>query len=436
MVAHSLRSLTILAMSIAVAPALASSQTELRRTSTNAQSSWSGVANRAMPNENRLSAGRLVNGVLTLSLEARAVDWFPEDTGGPAVPVYAFAEVGQSATVPGPMIRVPVGTEVRVSVRNTLAKPLRLRGFQQRVGATLDSTVLAPGATQEIQFRADVPGTYYYWGRTEPIPPVPVPGRGRDGSLIGAFVVDGPETPRKDERILLITMWQDTATALGLKSEYAHQVLRREGVQRNSWLLFAVNGRSWPHTERLSYAVGDTVRWRIINGANFPHPMHLHGFHFNVLARGGAIRDTIYAPEQRRVAVTEWMVAGTTVTMTWVPERAGNWLFHCHFVTHISDANRARAQVDHPEAGRMKHVEHGMAGLVMGIHVKPGAGNAIARDPAPRRRLRLFVTERANVFNDQPAYSYVLQEGTTPPAADSVRPVGSTIVLRQTSQRR
>ncbi|MGQ0537870.1 MAG: multicopper oxidase domain-containing protein [Gemmatimonadaceae bacterium] len=392
--------------------------------------SRSAATARALPNDNRTAAGRLIDGVLTLSLEARAVDWYPEDSSGPAVPVYAFAEVDQPATIPGPMIRVPLGTEVRVSVHNALGRRLVLRGLQHREGATLDSIVLTPDSTREVRFRADVPGTYFYWGRTEPIPPLPIPGRGRDASLVGALIVDTAETTRENDRVLVITMWADTSAALGIKSDYADKVLRREGVPRDGWLLFAVNGKSWPHTERLSYTAGDTIRWRVINGVNFPHPMHLHGFHFNVTSRGTALADTLYAAAQKRVAVTEWMTAGTTLAMTWVPDRAGNWLFHCHFVTHISDANRPHKDVKQHDVGG-NHAEQGMAGLVVGIHVRPSARSIAAHEAAPKKRLRLFITEKPNVFGSQPAYSYILQEGPKPPAADSVRPVGSTLVLRQ-----
>src|SRR3712207_7271016 len=43
---------------------------------------------------------------------------------------------------------------------------------------------------------------------------------------------------------------------------------------------FTINGRAWPHTERLRYDIGDPVRWRIINLSTQVHPMHLHGFYF------------------------------------------------------------------------------------------------------------------------------------------------------------
>ena len=391
----------------------------------------SGAAD-AVPNDNRAAAGRLVNGVLTLQLEAREVNWYPQEASGLAIPVFGFVEAGHRAMVPGPMIRVPAGTAMHVTVRNILPKPLRLRGLQDHASAVLDSIVIAPGATQEFRFRVDVPGTYYYWGRTEPAPPIPEPGIARDGMLVGAFVVDPAGTkPPKGERVLVIAMWLDTLSALGLKSDQVDRVLRRELISRDRWFVAAVNGRSWPHTERLSYTVGDTIHWRVINGSPAPHPMHLHGFYFDVDARGDAQRDTVFTATQRRKAVTEWMSRGTTMRMTWIATRPGNWLFHCHIVTHIAEALRLGSPIEHPQTEHLNHAENGMAGLVMGVRVAAGPASALAGDPRQRRRLRVFVTEKANVYGDQPGYSYVLQEGPTAPAPDSMRFPSSTIILHQ-----
>ena len=100
--------------------------------------------------------------------------------------------------------------------------------------------------------------------------------------------------------------------------------------------VMVINGKSWPFTERLTYERGDTVRWRWLNPSGQPHPMHLHGFYFNVGSRGAWAADTVYSPEDRRLAVTETMYPGTTMTMSWVPDQPGNWLFHCHFGGHVS----------------------------------------------------------------------------------------------------
>jgi FtsP/CotA-like multicopper oxidase with cupredoxin domain len=52
--------------------------------------------------------------------------------------------------------------------------------------------------------------------------------------------------------------------------------------------------------------------------------MHLHGFHFRVDARGDGIRDTVYAPERRQLAVTEHVGPTRTATTVWSPGRPGN----------------------------------------------------------------------------------------------------------------
>jgi hypothetical protein len=52
-------------------------------------------------NSNRIPAGELENGVLTLHLELREGEWYPEAEGGPSLKVYAFAEEGKAPQVPG-----------------------------------------------------------------------------------------------------------------------------------------------------------------------------------------------------------------------------------------------------------------------------------------------------------------------------------------------
>ena len=44
----------------------------------------------------------------------------------------------------------------------------------------------------------------------------------------------------------------------------------------------AINGKSWPFTERLTYQRGEPVHWRVVNASDLSHPMHLHGLHFNI----------------------------------------------------------------------------------------------------------------------------------------------------------
>lgn len=365
-------------------------------------------------NDNRKPAGKLVNGVLTVRMEARQTMWFPEGESAPGIPVYGFAEVGRNVSVPGPMIRVPAGTEIRATIKNSLAKMIRLRGLDDHGAAALDTFDIEAGATREISFRANIPGTFYYWGRTEDNRL----GRGftSDSQLMGAFIVDAPGTrPNKHERVMVMTLFEDTLRTLPKPDEKE---------------VFGINGLSWPHTERLEYVVGDTINWRVINFTVAPHPMHLHGFYFDVNSKGNATRDTAFGARQRRKAVTESMFAGMTMSMTWVPTRPGNWLFHCHLIYHIDAALKLGAS--HPGHGRLtkaNHAEEGMSGLVMGIRVKPKKGEGILAEPTPERRMRLYVNERPRVYGDKPGFAFILQNGPGIPARDSITVPSSTIVL-------
>ena len=85
-------------------------------------------------NDNRLAAGSVSGGVLSLQLEARSGHWFPDGDGNPGVVVKAFAVQGGPLQIPGPLIRVPEGTEIRALVGNRLDETLAIHGLYSRPG--------------------------------------------------------------------------------------------------------------------------------------------------------------------------------------------------------------------------------------------------------------------------------------------------------------
>jgi FtsP/CotA-like multicopper oxidase with cupredoxin domain len=356
-------------------------------------------------NDNRHSAGRLVDGVLTVRLEARNGTWHPDGRDGLGLPVAAFAEEGKPLQNPGPLIRMPAGTAVRATVRNSLAKPLTVYGLGDQRGVAPDSFRLAPGELREVRFKATAPGTYYYAGATTP---APVLGRGtEDSQLNGAIVVDPPESTGPADRVFLISWW------------FTIDSTSPSGLGRAT---LAINGRSWPHTERLDVSQGDSLRWRLVNLTGLDHPMHLHGFYFRVDGVGDGARYAVYAASERRRAVTEVLPPGATMALAWSPDRPGNWIFHCHAVGHISHLVSIGTERGIPArpAGTVHRglhtvAAHQMAGLVLGIRVAArGAAAAPASDP---RRIRLLVRSKPNVYGSHPGYAYVL--GGTPEASDS-----------------
>lgn len=371
-------------------------------------------------NDNRHAAGHIVRGTLTLHLEARLGIWHPEGRAGIGLTVAAFAEVGKPLQNPGPLIRVPQGTDVAVSMRNTLATPLTIFGLGAERGVAADSVHIAPGATHEFRFHAGAAGTYYYTGVTGR---APVLARGtEDSQLNGAIVVDPPGAPRSPgDRVFIISWW------------YRTDETSPTGLERAT---MTINGRSWPHTEQIDAAQGDSLRWRWINLTLLNHPMHLHGFYFQVDGAGDGRRYAAYAPDERRQAVTERLKPGGTMALTWVPNRPGNWIFHCHAATHMSHlvsiGTERGVPAHHPrlsDNGSHDTPAHAMAGLVLGVRVTP-RGKAPA-DPREYRPLRLVVRSHPNTFGDRPGFSYTLDGARGTPDDSAFRMPGPTLVLRQ-----
>lgn len=359
----------------------------------------------AVTNDNRIPAGHYANGVLHLTLELRTVTWRPEGADGATLPIQVLAEAGKPALVPGPLIRVPAGSEIQLLVRNPLSdSTLVLHGFAERPGTPADSLVLGPQSQRELRFRAGTPGTYYYWGTTTHR------GLGErewfDSQLSGGFIVDSAGTVPED-RVFVLGDWLNFPEKINPADPDTGEVM-------------TINGLAWPHTEHITVPVGDSLKWRLINPTGDAHPMHLHGVFYEVESEGDINQDTLYPVGQRPFVVTHLLVPGATMAMRWAPARPGNWIFHCHFAFHVSPGVSFDRRTDMPG-------HHRMAGLVLGI---TATGGQVAPDPPVSRSLRLLVQQRDHLIRGGPGYGYVLQNGP-PPAADSVRIPGTPLLLTQ-----
>jgi FtsP/CotA-like multicopper oxidase with cupredoxin domain len=198
------------------------------------------------------------------------------------------------------------------------------------------------------------------------------------------------------------------------------------------------NGKAWPHTERITLTQGDSVHWRVINGASVTHPLHLHGFYFRAERLGRWNGDSAIAPGRQKLANVQLVPVGGTMSIAFVPTQPGNWVFHCHFADHVSpvvslvggtyapnDSARAIAVSNDPHAmhagaGGGESRGHSMRGLVIGIHVNP-APSYMAPTPGPARALRLVAQIEPNRLpGKQPAYGFVLQRGDSAPPPNVV----------------
>ncbi len=383
-------------------------------------------------NDNRTAAGTYVGDTLVLRLTVATVAWHFLGDGDPALTVAAFAEEGKTPTIPAPLLRVRAGTPIHVFIQNTFDDTLIVRGFSDRSPA-VDSLLLLPRTSRDVAFSPGKPGTYQYWAtlaqwqRNVPLPlPLHKHGLMRprfDSQLTGAFIVDSAGAVPKD-RIFIITETVDQAPPI-----------RNDPRGMPGREFTAINGRSWPYTERLHYTVGDTIHWRLINTTFQSHPMHLHGFYFRVDAAGAADPnvDTVYTPLQQRMVVTETMkFGGDTRSITWSPDRPGNWIFHCHLASHNAKLPRVDDMTDIAYPDRQGHgdPDHhavtGMNGLILGITVDGKAEPTAAWHAG--KRLHLFVQSDSVAGDSARRWGYVLQRGAEP-SRDSVESPGPLLLL-------
>ncbi len=109
----------------------------------------------------------------------------------------------------------------------------------------------------------------------------------------------------------------------------------REAAQSmNFWSMNGVVGM--PEAPLLVAEHGQTVRVTLKNDTMFPHGMHLHGHHFRELHTDGSLgplRDTllVYGDESREIA--------------FVAHNPGEWVFHCHMLSHAAAGMMTRITV-------------------------------------------------------------------------------------------
>jgi FtsP/CotA-like multicopper oxidase with cupredoxin domain len=140
--------------------------------------------------------------------------------------------------------------------------------------------------------------------------------------------------------------------------------------------------------------------------------------------------DTAYAPAAQRLAVTEQFQPFQTRDLTIVPDRPGNWLYHCHLGFHVvpgaAQLNQDTTHASH--ATMSEDAGQHMAGLVVGLTIQPRKGAKHVTTPAART-LALYVNEGAKRNFSPRAMRFVLQRDARVPAPDSLEPVSSPLIL-------
>ncbi len=94
------------------------------------------------------------------------------------------------------------------------------------------------------------------------------------------------------------------------------------------WAINGVVGYRMDMPPQFTFKRGETAVLQFRNHSAWPHPMHMHGHHFEVLSHSG---------NPGRVGInldTVLLGPGEEARVAFVADNPGDWMFHCHILGH------------------------------------------------------------------------------------------------------
>ena len=259
---------------------------------------------------------KIVDGVKVFHLIAEPV----EHEFAPGLKAHCW---GYNGHVHGPTIEAVEGDRVRIYVTNKLpaGTSVHWHGVLLPNGmdgvAGLTQKIIQPGETFKYEFTLRQHGTQMYHSHHDEMTQMAL-------GTVGPFVIHprNPKGPRPDRDFVFMTHeWQ---LIVGTQ--------RPNPNQMTDFNVFTFNAKAFPATEPMVAKLGDRVRIRLINlGAMSHHPIHLHGYQFQVTETDGG-----QIPESARQVETSVLTAvGQSRTFDFVADQPGDWPLHCHMTHHV-----------------------------------------------------------------------------------------------------
>ncbi len=279
----------------------------------------------------------------------------PSDTGGSAG--MAFGREGAVLLVNGrnhPRVTVNTGVPQRWRIVNAAkSRYFELDGGARnaftRIGGdggiqeypeVLDTLILAPGERMDVFFTPSAPpgaefaiGARLFdrgYGSTE----------ARQGEDLFTLVMSGapapPAVPLPRPSRVIEPLAQSGATPVRIDFGV-------EQNQQDKSFLYTINGQSLEKIPQVRATVGETQIWTVTNATPWSHPLHIHGFFFQVLDRNGQPvrplqwKDTVNVPfkDSLRIIVR-------------YDDRPGAWMYHCHILDHAEGGLMSSILVSRP----------------------------------------------------------------------------------------
>jgi FtsP/CotA-like multicopper oxidase with cupredoxin domain len=229
---------------------------------------------------------------------------------------------GYNGSVHGPTIEAVEGDRVRLYVTNRLPEPttvhwhgILLPNGMDGVGG-LTQHLIQPGETFKYEFPLRQHGTFMYHPHHDEMTQMGL-------GMMGLFIIHPRgihQAPDRDFAIML-SEWK-----------IVPGTSRPDPMEMTEFNVLTMNGAVYPGTEPLVVKQGERARIRFGNlGAMEHHPIHLHGYNFKVVEKGGSpvpesaqyFDDTILVP------------VGSTRAIEFTADTPGDWAMHCHMTHHV-----------------------------------------------------------------------------------------------------
>lgn len=232
---------------------------------------------------------------------------------------------GYNGQTPGPTIEAVEGDRVRFFVTNRLPEhtSIHWHGILLPNGmdgvSGLNQPPIRPGETFVYEFTLRQHGTQMYHPHADEMLQMAV-------GMMGLFVIH----PRERREPVV-----DRDFGLMLHEWAIHPgTYRPDPAVMTDFNMFSFNSRVFPGTDPLVVRTGQRVRIRVGNLSMDSHPIHLHGFQFQVSGTdAGPIAESARWPE-----TTINVPVGSTRDIEFVADAPGDWILHCHKSHHTMNA--------------------------------------------------------------------------------------------------
>ncbi len=261
---------------------------------------------------------RTVGGVKEFHLIAEEV----EHEFAPGTQIKAW---GYNGTTPGPTIEAVEGDRVRILVTNKLPEHTTIHWHGILLPCGMDGVGgltqphIRPGETWAYEFTLRQHGTHMYHPHADEMVQLA-------SGMMGLFIIhprDLSVAPVDRDFAILLHNW---AVRPG--------TYRADPSVMTEFDLWTFNSKVFPAIDPMVVRAGQRVRIRVANLSMHDHPMHLHGYQFQVTGGDGGR----WPRSAWRSEVTELVGVGQTRDIEFTATEPGDWAFHCHKAHHTMNA--------------------------------------------------------------------------------------------------